>query len=292
MDKYIPMQDYPDWLYQGYIFKSKILMTEIGIHYSWNNYLSPNIGSTFIIGSLALILPVIIAGKLFLIILLMILFAGIRNYLLYYSNMSNLIASAIAFIFEFNYSFWHGNVSFLLGVGVGLFLAVIVIQKNYLALSPWLVALFAFFTYCSHMFGFILFILIIFGQYLFSSNKRLLIRFVLLILPCIIICLHYTYNAPFIPPGKAEYGEWFSAMHDRLMVLLRYMVFFPQFNFLKIPLFLLYPLNFLTIVLLLSPSVLFRRPFRSRQKHLSDSTLPIRLSHLMKLQRPGTAGQK
>ena len=73
--RFLPMQDYPDWLYQGYIF-SQAMKGQPIFDFQIIDYPVANSVSTFFIGLFSLFLHTEISGKLFLTIYVFIFTFG------------------------------------------------------------------------------------------------------------------------------------------------------------------------------------------------------------------------
>src|SRR2546421_12876171 len=75
--EYFPSQDYPQWLYQGFIFNEYFFHgNTFGGMVAIVHFIPPNLISTVIIGTLALFVPLMSAGKIFLLLELLLLYFG------------------------------------------------------------------------------------------------------------------------------------------------------------------------------------------------------------------------
>ncbi len=114
------MQDYPDWLYQGYLFSAILRGTAPpGFHLA--AYPVPNAVSTIIIGVGSFIFSPEVSGKIFL-SLYILLFAGGSWYLLstfIRKGESSLVVFPL--LFMFNHPFFHGNVNYIFSLGILFF---------------------------------------------------------------------------------------------------------------------------------------------------------------------------
>src|SRR5437763_1973158 len=119
--EHIPTQDYSDWLYQGFVFNEYFFHgNSFGDFFQIHHYIPPNLISTVAIGILSLIVPVMIAGKIFLFLMLLLLYFGIYRFLIFFGVNERYFAMAVSFYLCFNYHFFLGNINFLFGLGLAL----------------------------------------------------------------------------------------------------------------------------------------------------------------------------
>ncbi len=200
--KYLPLQDYPVWVYEGFVFKEIIAGNPLfQNNFAFIGYLPPNAISTIFIGFFSFLVSPIIAGKLFLLLSSLLLYTGIFKFMKLYFKNSDLLISLISLICTFNFSFFSGNINFIFGLGFAFYCIYFLIKNNkhnfIFYSSVFIIA------YLSHFFSiFILsfFILV----FLYKYNKaKIKILFISLIPPAIIF-LHYIFNKNL----PAEYNKF------------------------------------------------------------------------------------
>src|SRR5437016_4332685 len=73
--RFPPLQDYPDWMYQGWVF-SRLLSADAPKGYAMANFPVPNSTGTVVMGLFGLVLSPEIAGKIFLSVAVVVFAAG------------------------------------------------------------------------------------------------------------------------------------------------------------------------------------------------------------------------
>ena len=111
----LPLQDYPDWLIQGKLFSNWLRGTLDGV-YAFKGVLVPNAIATVCIGLLSLISDLEVAGKL-------TVSAYVAGYVGAVAHLCGLLGRsasptllAVSLTFVFNYTFWHGELNYGLGL--------------------------------------------------------------------------------------------------------------------------------------------------------------------------------
>lgn len=192
--EYLPLQDYPDWLYQGFLFKEYFFHgNDFGGYFSFYGYIPPNGASTIGIGLLSGIFHTYIAGKLYLFIAMLFMYFGSYSYLQLFAKTKSITNSIVALYFVFNLHFLIGNISFLFGLGFALTSFCYLYRTSRLECSYYLIP-FIFLSYLSHFFALFIFLLLI-AVYTSKENRKLTYRNVLLSsLPTLAIFIHYLMN--------------------------------------------------------------------------------------------------
>lgn len=116
-NRFIPMSDYPDWLYQGWIL-SRILRGAPLAHYTLNHYPVPNATLvTIVMGTLGLATSPESAGKIVLSLVLgLFVFGSVRMLRSIRSSERNPMLLIPVLLMLNSYFFW-GEISFLCGIG-------------------------------------------------------------------------------------------------------------------------------------------------------------------------------
>ena len=144
--RFVPLQDYADWVFQADLF-ARLLRGELPSEVAFVGALAPNALCTLVMGMLALVMPVELAGKLFLIgSVLSFLWAGDRL------SRARAGGGPLAFItpiFALNYSFFHGNINYAFGLALLLASAAYLIRREDAA-KPGALALFSIALYFAH----------------------------------------------------------------------------------------------------------------------------------------------
>jgi hypothetical protein len=192
--EYLPLQDYPDWLYQGHIFNQYFFHgNDFGGYFSFHGYIPPNGASTIGIGLLSLIVSPFIAGKLFLLVALALMYLGCYYYLQLFSKTKSITNSIVALYFVFNLHFLIGNISFLFGLGFALSSFCYLYKRSRLE-SLYCQIPFILICYLSHFFALAIFLLLI-AVYTNKEERKLTYRNVVLSsLPTVMIFIHYWMN--------------------------------------------------------------------------------------------------
>lgn len=192
--EYLPLQDYPDWLYQGYLFNQYFFHgNDFGGYFTFHGYIPPNGASTIGIGILSVIVHPFIAGKLYLFVALALMYFGCYRYLQLFSKTKSITNSIVALYFVFNLHFLIGNISFLFGLGFALTSFAFLYKRSCLECSYYLIPI-LFICYLSHFFALAIFLLLI-AVYTKKEERNLTYRNVILSsLPTALIFIHYWMN--------------------------------------------------------------------------------------------------
>lgn len=192
--EYLPLQDYPDWLYQGHLFNQYFFHgNDFGGYFTFHGYIPPNGASTIGIGLLSLIVNPFIAGKLFLFVALALMYFGCDQYLQHFARTKHITNTFVALYFVFNLHFLIGNISFLFGLGFALSSFCYLYKRSRLECSYYQIP-FILICYLSHFFALAIFLLLI-AVYTNKEQRKLTYRNVILSsLPTAMIFIHYWMN--------------------------------------------------------------------------------------------------
>lgn len=192
--EYLPLQDYPDWLYQGYLFNQYFFHgNDFGGYFTFHGYIPPNGASTIGIGLLSLLVSPFIAGKLFLFVALALMYFGCDHYLQHFAKTKRITNTIVALYFVFNLHFLIGNISFLFGLGFALTSFCYLYKRSRLECSYYQIP-FILICYLSHFFTLAIFLLLI-AVYTNKEERKLTYRNVILSsLPTAMIFIHYWMN--------------------------------------------------------------------------------------------------
>lgn len=192
--EYLPLQDYPDWLYQGHLFNQYFFHgNDFGGYFTFHGYIPPNGASTIGIGLLSLIVSPFIAGKLFLFVALGLMYFGCDHYLQHFAKTKRITNTIVALYFVFNLHFLIGNISFLFGLGFALTSFCYLYKRS--RLESWYYQIpFILICYLSHFFALAIFLLLI-AVYTNKEDRKLTYRNVIISsLPTTMIFIHYWMN--------------------------------------------------------------------------------------------------
>jgi hypothetical protein len=209
--RYLPLQDYPDWLLEGRIL-SRYNSPAFGFAHDYQilRIPIPNLASTIVIGALDRVVPIEIAGKIFL-SLSVLLYAASILYL--FRSMSPALSTAasrfsppasrielIPLLFTYNYFFFVGNLNYLFSLP-WLFFALGYVVRRHDAFA-WRhagrLAALALIIYFSH---FVSFCILLLGLASIALSKRKFApRFALkelcALLPCfLLLAIYLTHNS-------------------------------------------------------------------------------------------------
>jgi hypothetical protein len=161
--QYLPLQDYPNWLYQGFIFKEYVFdANSFHGYFHLRPYLPPNAISTILIGVLSVVVSPFAAGKVFLFATTLLLYTGAKSYLSYFVGQQKIVISCIAFYLIFNENFLMGFINYGFGFGLALVVMSYFLRKG-LQVNRLIAGVFFLLLYLSHFaaFGIVLIFLCI-----------------------------------------------------------------------------------------------------------------------------------
>ena len=194
--RFLPMQDYPDWLFQGFLFSEAIKGQAIA-DYQIISIPVPNIISTLFIGLFSLFLHPEIAGKLFLTTHVFIFTFGSRYLINSLDPKRDSPISYLPFILIFSYPFFHGNINYIFSLGL-FFLGtgyLVRHRHNQKYINIWILIAISFLLYFSHGISYCAWLLFM-GVFITCNYEKILFKkFLLALAPSLVMLLIYgVYN--------------------------------------------------------------------------------------------------
>lgn len=202
---YLPIQDYPDWLHQGQLLNQLLFHSDTFNHYySLQGFIPPNAISTLFIAGLTSIMPIEIAGKIFALTTLFLLYCSFNIYFKRFSLLPKMFAAYCSFYLVFNVFFFMGALNFLFGLGLCFFGFHFFTKRDYSrATSIVLLMLFFFLCYLSHLFAVFIFALFLLSYAISEKKHILLFNAAIGLIPTIIVFFQY-YASRTPPPYVIE----------------------------------------------------------------------------------------
>lgn len=191
-NRFLPFQDYPDWLFQGFIF-SEIIKSKF-LYYNIASYPVPNSLSTYTLGFLNFIFSPEISGKILISILLLTLSSSLIYFFKYFEKIKG-FSVLLVIILTFNNSFFKGNIDFLFGLSF-LFIGLgFLLRKNFTFNNSDIIFLIflSVIIFLSH--GIIYFLWLLFGFLIFilyRNGKKL--GYYLSFIPSVFLLIIYVLN--------------------------------------------------------------------------------------------------
>ncbi len=210
--RYLPLQDYPNWLYHGFLLREYFIHGSIfGGFFRFYPYVPPNAISTLLIGSLSLILPVAMAGKLVLFAVAILMYCGIRSYLFFFTLRNTGCIPILAFYLTFNLQFLMGFLNFSFGLGLALIVMTHLAKKD-LSVNRILLAILLAVVYLSHFFAFAMIILFLLIYALINKKKRKVMALVPAFFPSVVLFAEYYIaksisDLPVLSPNESLAGK-------------------------------------------------------------------------------------
>lgn len=228
--RFLPLQDYPDWLFQGVLFKTWVSSPELleGV-YAVQPYLPPNAISTVVIGGLSWILPPEIAGKIFLLLSMLALYWGIFLFmgLTIQGNIS--LRLLVGFALVFSYNFWLGNINFVMGLGLALCSLHLLIGRGWIEKVIPAAALLLL-CYCCHFFSLCIVGLGAVVYLVMEKRWNALGRFLAACIPVAALMLYYVANAHASTSDSDILLPMAEQIRQRLAMVAGVLIPFPRFK--------------------------------------------------------------
>jgi hypothetical protein len=223
--EYLPMQDYPNWLYQGFLFKEYLLYGDM-LHgfFHFYPYIPPNTISTLIIGCLSVVVSPLLAGKIFLFFTALLLYFGIKSYLRLFIRSQIIFIPCVAFYLIFNLQFLMGFINFSFGLGLGL-LVISYLVRNDLSVNRIMLSLLFLLVYLSHFFAFAIIPLFLVVYALHTKKYRVIFSLVPAFLPVVILFIEYYFtktisDLPVFADNDSISGQFHLILHNIFSVII------------------------------------------------------------------------
>lgn len=206
--RFIPLQDYPEWLLHGVILRTMI--AEGAVHhgaYALHAYVPPNAISTLLIAAFNFVVPAEPAGKAVLVSAMILLHTGIVRFMRATLRGHDALVLWAAFLFVFNYTFWLGNLSFYIGMGVALHGGHLLVRRGWGRSVVKMTALVAL-AYLCHFFAWFFVLFIAAVNALLDRSRAALLRLAAAAVPSLVLFVHYllvkgSTEAPELPTPAA-----------------------------------------------------------------------------------------
>lgn len=191
----LPMADYPDWLYQGYIFNQYVFHgNDFGGAFILHDYIPPNAISTVLIGTLGEIIHPLHAGKVFTALSMLAVYFGVYLFMGITLKGHRALRAVIAFTFVFSYNFWLGNINFLMGLGAALLGAWLLIERRWIErILP--AAAVILLCYLCHFFSLAILGMAVLAFIISGKQFNLIGKLAIAALPAAALFVHYVLNA-------------------------------------------------------------------------------------------------
>jgi hypothetical protein len=177
-NRFIPMADYPDWVYQGFLF-SRMLRGKLPAAFSPKSYPVPNSIPTVAMGLLGFIVAPEVAGKLVM-SAAVVLFALASIYFFKSAKIAERNpVYLVPLLFVFNCWFFFGELSYLFGLGLLFLYTGYLIRRldDGVRLNGWIVFAALLATFFAHPIPFAIALLISALYFLKRPSRDLAIRF-------------------------------------------------------------------------------------------------------------------
>lgn len=236
-NRFLPLQDYPDWLFQGFIF-SELIKSNF-VHFSIAGYPVPNSLSTYFLGLLNFVFSPEISGKIILSALLLI-FPGSLIYFFKYFEKKKSFLILLIFALTFNNSFFKGNINFLFGLSF-LFVGIAyILRKNFIFRNSdiFFISILSIVIFFSHGVIFFLWLLINLLFYILYYKRGRILNYYLSFIPSFILLILYFINNNISNLPGSNYTEHLSLaglisfkFHSFIDYFSVFQQFFPFYQF-------------------------------------------------------------
>lgn len=192
--RFLPLQDYPDWLYHGFAF-SQVLKGQPLEFYQLLTYPVPNSVSTIVLGILNLVLPIEAAGKIFLSAYVALFSIGSLYLINSLEPDKPSPLSYIPFVFLLSFPFFHGQINYLFALGILFFAIGYLIRRrnNPQKIKLWAIAAFSIVLFFCHATSFAAFVIftVVFSAF---KDKKSWRKYTAAIAPSLILLTIYSIN--------------------------------------------------------------------------------------------------
>lgn len=191
--RFLPLQDYPDWLYQASLFSGLIAGHPLP-GYSVRPVPVPNSAGTLVMGLLCLLFPAEVSGKIFLTITVLTFVAGSVYLVTALDKGPPNPLSYIPFLFVPNIFLLSGYINYILSLGL-LFAGIGYLIRTHRALgqpSPPLLAALSLLIYFSHLLSYLSWLIALGAFLICEFDKARSKRIALAVLPSFLMLTWYT----------------------------------------------------------------------------------------------------
>jgi hypothetical protein len=230
--RFVPIQDYPDWLVQGKLF-ADLLNNRLATSYAFVGGLVPNAASTVAIGLVALFVHPESAAKLVLSAQLVGHACSALYLLTALGRPQNLVLVAVSLSLLLNYSFFHGNFNYLLSL-VFLFWGQGLVLRRHGRFDASFMALLTMISlviYFCHGAGYVAWLLFLGVVGMASGSTGVALRLLAVVSPSLVAATSYTISRIANSDGIGLQGYPFllAMLGDKLWTLHRFVCPLPGF---------------------------------------------------------------
>lgn len=194
----VSLTDYSNWTYQGVLLQHHLLGRPDAAHW-FKPYPVPNSAATLGIGVLALVMPWLVAAKVWMCVQMSIAFVTLR-YLLRTLGATGWAWVILPIVLFFNVNFWYGFANFELGLcWVMLIAALLLRSARGERPAEWLLGVVLLLAFFTHMIPFAFCGLLLF-LYAAQTKRWKVLR---QLLPAAMLCVWYVYGR-FVLAGNAD----------------------------------------------------------------------------------------
>lgn len=242
--RFIPLQDYPDWLFQAHLITQQLkgIDSQLSYHYVTTlPTIPPNLGATVVMVLLNLVVDIEVAGKVFLSIYMLVF--PLAVYLFLSNQNINHSFRWCGVLMSYNIFFFLGNLNYIIGLTLLLF-AFRSIERN-IHSSPYrlfIVSLgWSFVLYLSHGGTYLILVVFLFMNILFVKNSKAFTKAIIVSVALIPTAALFSYFIATYPVA----GQWdfYQNIYQKLSLLGKSLLIFHRFQPLESPL----PLSLINI---------------------------------------------
>ncbi len=233
---YLPLQDYPNLLYQGFVFNQYYFhLNNFGDFFHVHRYLPPNMASTVILGSMDALLDTFVAGKVFLFFLAAALYFGCFRYLSFHLSQRRIIFAIVAFFLAINFHFLMGYLNFLVGFALTVNIIVFIRQRR-LERNLLVLGLSMLIIYFCHFVALILFCLYFITYFIAYKKYKSIFHLTLSGVPTLSIFIHYVASRTIpILYTETDNRTWFDVIKGKFIVFFAPILPFHNFKWVYEP---------------------------------------------------------
>jgi hypothetical protein len=189
--RFLPLQDYPNWLYQGFVFSRLLAGSKVSL-FTVRRFPVPNSMTTFAIGVLCLIFAPENAGRVALTIYVMLFSFGGLYLLSTWREWPDAIF-LLPFVYSLNALFFLGNINNVLGIVLFFIYGGFLLRRARLESShPFELALFLCVIFLTHLLPFVLAVLLTVAVLLTASKSATTRSVLFALLPSFSLLAWYT----------------------------------------------------------------------------------------------------